>query len=365
MLLAFMISGIRLFGFQIFGVLTGSMEPAYPTGSLIYVKEVDPSELKVRDVITFNMSGVTATHRIIEVVPDENNPSIMRYRTKGDANDEPDQGLVDQYNVIGKVIFSIPKMGYFTQYIQSPPGLYIAIGASILLIIFVFVTDDMDSKPAGKKKSSSRKSPRGAPSRKRKPAVSARASRTEETPRRSRGFVPGEEDTVSAPVRRSAAPQQGYAQQQAYSRQGYPQQQNYSRQGYPQQQSYSQQGYPQQQNYSRQGYPQQQSYSRQGYPQQQNYSQQGYPQQQTYSRQGYPQQQAYSQQGYSQQQSYSRQNYPQQQAYSGQGYSRQQNYGQQQSYSQQPYAPNSAYPQAAARRHSVHPESQNKETSKP
>jgi len=333
--LAFMISGIRLLGFQIFGVLTGSMEPAYPTGSLIYVREVDPADLKVRDVITFNMSGVTATHRIIEIVPDENNPSVLRYRTKGDANDEPDQGLVDQYNIIGRVAFSIPKMGYFTQYIQSPPGLYIAIGASLLLIVIVFITDDMVSDKAPKGKISSRKGGKKAmPAGKKKSAAAARTAQPE---RRSRGVVPGEEDVPAMPVRRAPAqsvPQQAYQRQpqQGYAQQGYPQQayqrqpqQGYAQQGYPQQayqrqpqQGYAQQGYPQQayqrqpqQGYTQQGYPQQ-AYQRQP---QQGYAQQGYPQQayQRQPQQGYAQQQ-YSQQGYSgravqQPADYSTQNY--------------------------------------------------------
>ena len=44
---AFLISGIRLFGFQVYGVLTGSMTPAYPVGSLIYVRETSPEDLKL------------------------------------------------------------------------------------------------------------------------------------------------------------------------------------------------------------------------------------------------------------------------------------------------------------------------------
>ena len=66
---AFLISGIRLFGFQVYGVLTGSMEPTYPTGSLIYVQQVDYNDLKLRDVITFSSGKSIVTHRIIEVVP--------------------------------------------------------------------------------------------------------------------------------------------------------------------------------------------------------------------------------------------------------------------------------------------------------
>ena len=39
---AILLAGVRLFGLQVFSVLSGSMEPTYHTGSLIYVKKVDP-----------------------------------------------------------------------------------------------------------------------------------------------------------------------------------------------------------------------------------------------------------------------------------------------------------------------------------
>ena len=73
---AFLISAIRIFGLDIYGVLTGSMEPTYPVGSLIYVKKVDPEELRVRDVITYSLTPNTVvTHRIVELVPDEKTPT--------------------------------------------------------------------------------------------------------------------------------------------------------------------------------------------------------------------------------------------------------------------------------------------------
>ena len=56
---AFLIAGVRIFGIQVFGVLTGSMEPSYPTGSLIYVKDVEPQELKLGDPVTFYLAGTT------------------------------------------------------------------------------------------------------------------------------------------------------------------------------------------------------------------------------------------------------------------------------------------------------------------
>ena len=129
--LAVLLVGVRVVGIQVFTVLSGSMEPTYHTGSLIYVKEVDPFQLEADDVITFMLDENTvATHRIVEVVPDEEDPTVVRFRTKGDANDAVDGGLVHYKNVIGSPVFTIPKLGYVANYIQNPPGTYIAIAFS-------------------------------------------------------------------------------------------------------------------------------------------------------------------------------------------------------------------------------------------
>lgn len=140
--MAIALVGVRLIGLQPLTVLSGSMEPTYHTGDLIYVKEVDYRELKSGDVITFMLSEDTiATHRIVEVVPDENDSSVLRYRTKGDANDAEDGTLVHYKNVVGTPVFSLPKMGYVANYIQKPPGLYIAISGAAVLLLLVFLPD--------------------------------------------------------------------------------------------------------------------------------------------------------------------------------------------------------------------------------
>ena len=141
-ILAMLLVGARLFGLQVFTVLSGSMEPTYPVGSLIYVKDVDPYELQDGDVITFLLDEDTvATHRIVGVVPDEADPTVIRFRTKGDANNAEDGTLVHYKNVIGSPVFMIPKLGYVASYIQKPPGLYIAISVSAVLLMLVFLPD--------------------------------------------------------------------------------------------------------------------------------------------------------------------------------------------------------------------------------
>ena len=141
-LLAVALVGVRLFGFQVFSVLSGSMEPEYHVGSLIYVKEVDYHELKSGDVITFMLSeDLVATHRIVDVFPDQDDPTVLRYQTKGDANEAADGTLVHYKNVIGTPVFTIPYLGYVADFIQKPPGTYAAIAIGAVLLALMFLPD--------------------------------------------------------------------------------------------------------------------------------------------------------------------------------------------------------------------------------
>ena len=153
--LALLLVGARFIGLNVYTVLSGSMEPTYHVGSLIYVKDVDTDELKAGDVITYMLDEDTiVTHRIADVIPDETDPSIIRFQTKGDANDSVDGSLVHYKNVIGTPVFSIPKLGYLANYIQKPPGRYIAISAGAIILLLVFLPDlfSDDGKSEKKKK---------------------------------------------------------------------------------------------------------------------------------------------------------------------------------------------------------------------
>lgn len=140
--LAVLLAGVRVLGLQVYTVLSGSMEPAYPTGSLIYVKEAACRDLGEGDVITFRLAGDTvATHRIVGVVPDEADPSVIRYRTKGDANEAEDGGLVSCESVIGTPVFTLPYLGYVASYLQHPPGIYLAISGGAVLLLLLLLPD--------------------------------------------------------------------------------------------------------------------------------------------------------------------------------------------------------------------------------
>ena len=136
--IALLLVGARVFGLQVYAVLSGSMEPTYHVGSVIYVEPVDPSEIQVGDPITFVMNEqlTVATHRVVRI--DAENSAFY---TKGDANEDPDASPVHFNNLLGKPVFTIPYLGYVSSYVQSPPGIYIAVGAGALLLALAFLPD--------------------------------------------------------------------------------------------------------------------------------------------------------------------------------------------------------------------------------
>ncbi|MBQ2960409.1 MAG: signal peptidase I [Oscillospiraceae bacterium] len=141
--LAILMGGVRILGLQVFTVLSGSMEPVYHTGSLIYVKDIeDTRNIPDGTVITYMVSDDTiVTHRVVTAVPDEEDPSVVRYRTKGDANDIEDGTMVHYKNIIGTPIFSIPKLGYVANFIQNPPGTYITISLGAIFVLLLFLPE--------------------------------------------------------------------------------------------------------------------------------------------------------------------------------------------------------------------------------
>lgn len=156
--LAVLLVGVRVVGLTPYVVLSGSMEPTYHTGSLIYVKKVDPFTLEPGTAITFMMDEDTiATHRVVGVVPDEEDASVIRFRTKGDANEAEDGTLVHYKNVIGTPVFSIPYLGYVSDYITNPPGMYIGFTALALLILLLFAPDLLRAADRADKKAEAEK----------------------------------------------------------------------------------------------------------------------------------------------------------------------------------------------------------------
>lgn len=127
-------SSLNVFGTRMFVVKSGSMEPEIHTGSVVFDRA--SADYGIGDIITFKVpnSKDTVTHRISEVRTDVENKIF--YQVKGDANNTPDTDLVSKENVIGKVSFSIPYVGYLVAFIKTLPGLVIFIIIPATIIIY-------------------------------------------------------------------------------------------------------------------------------------------------------------------------------------------------------------------------------------
>lgn len=109
--------------FKSFVVLTGSMEPNIPVGSIVYVKKAEA--YKKGDVISFDQAGRTVTHRIASV-------DGSTYITKGDANKRVDTEPIVKNSVIGKSIFVIPYVGKIILFSKTLPGFMMLIVIPII-----------------------------------------------------------------------------------------------------------------------------------------------------------------------------------------------------------------------------------------
>ena len=117
-----------------FVVLSGSMEPEISAGDVVLVAETDPSAIGEGDVVTFVRSDEAApvTHRVIGI---EEQGGSLAFETQGDANAEPDAGLVPEENLIGTVLLTIPFIGYVIQFVNTPAGFALFVGGPIGLLV--------------------------------------------------------------------------------------------------------------------------------------------------------------------------------------------------------------------------------------
>lgn len=118
-------------------VLTESMYPTIEGGDLIIVNSVDPQKLKKDDVAAYfdPAAGDSAivTHRIVDVTSEN---GLVKYKTKGDANNTEDKNLVSERDIVGKYNgMRIPKVGNLCMWIRSVPGIIVCIGIPLILLV--------------------------------------------------------------------------------------------------------------------------------------------------------------------------------------------------------------------------------------
>ncbi|WP_270913504.1 signal peptidase I [Allofournierella sp. CML151] len=147
-----------LLGYKEMAVLSGSMEPTIPVGSLVYVKPVEASELEAGDVCTYYLSdGETfVTHRVMSIDAD-----AQTLVTQGDANENAD-GDIQFSQVYGRADFHLPYLGFAIQNIRTPVGIMSICGVVMLVILLNFIPAIIDAAEDEKKQKAQQSEPEKA-----------------------------------------------------------------------------------------------------------------------------------------------------------------------------------------------------------
>ena len=135
--LLFFFLGPHLMGISFFTIYSGSMSPVIPVGSVIVVKPLGTSNTELGDIITFGVGTGEknmVTHRVVEVMSDG---STLSFRTAGDANEGPDNQVVSQEDIVGKVWFHVPGLGYLSSFVSTRVGFLWLMAVPALCIILM------------------------------------------------------------------------------------------------------------------------------------------------------------------------------------------------------------------------------------
>jgi signal peptidase len=122
----------RVMGWQPVVVLSGSMEPKIPVGGLAFLAPVHPDEVETGDVISYRLGNVRVTHRVVEVLTDDQ--VALAFRTKGDANNDVDAGVVSASQVEGREVWTVPRLGRVAQLLDSRLGFFALVALPALVI---------------------------------------------------------------------------------------------------------------------------------------------------------------------------------------------------------------------------------------
>jgi signal peptidase len=136
---------LPLYGVSLAMVLSESMTPVLEMGGVIGFQKVDFSAVKVNDIIVFKLSGqdISVTHRVIEKIETEEG---IGFKTKGDANEEPDPWIVRKGDFLGKVVFHIPWIGYANMLLRTRLGFFLVMGLPSAVAL-ILILRDIWSKP--------------------------------------------------------------------------------------------------------------------------------------------------------------------------------------------------------------------------
>ncbi|MBT9147363.1 MAG: Signal peptidase I W [Syntrophomonadaceae bacterium] len=125
-------------GYQIYIVLSGSMSPAFETGSIVLVRPLEASAIRPGEIITYRdpeNQEMIVTHRVIAVNTAAGSENPESFTTRGDANDAKDLLPVPAGNLLGRVSYTVPYLGFLFSFINTQDGILLFIIIPALLII--------------------------------------------------------------------------------------------------------------------------------------------------------------------------------------------------------------------------------------
>lgn len=119
-------------------VLSGSMEPAISTGSIVLVDTTE-KDYRIGDIISYKIKDQIVTHRIVKM-------DTGIYKTKGDSNEIEDSISLNESQIIGKVKGSIPRLGYLISYLKSKQIVLLLIAILFLSNLFDVLSENHTQK---------------------------------------------------------------------------------------------------------------------------------------------------------------------------------------------------------------------------
>jgi len=140
-----------VFGYSFMNVITWSMEPDIPQGSLVIVRQADPGTIQIGDDIAFMRDPETSvTHRVIGIVENHEGRGERGFETQGINNDSPDFDIVPAVNVAGVVKLSVPRVGNWLEWLRANLILVSCFAAGIV-VLALLLKGAFKKSPAEKK----------------------------------------------------------------------------------------------------------------------------------------------------------------------------------------------------------------------
>lgn len=131
----------KFFGYEIYSIVSGSMRPEYPVGTVVYVKDMEPAQVEEGDVIAFVRENSIVVHRVVQ-----NRTVEARFITKGDANNINDIDPVPYDNMVGRVEKKFPVAGHFLSIFNTFVGKIYFLGVALIGVLFCALSSLLKDK---------------------------------------------------------------------------------------------------------------------------------------------------------------------------------------------------------------------------